>query len=54
MAEGAFGDAEFGENAEVVVEFVGADAAIEQTLVEFDGVGAFGGCFGEEFDAVIP
>lgn len=29
LAEGAFGDAEFGENAEVVVEFVGADAAIE-------------------------
>ena len=29
LAEGAFGDAEFGEDAEVVVEFVGADAAID-------------------------
>lgn len=53
MADGAFGDAEFGEDAEVVVEFVGVDAAIEQALVEFDGVGAFGGCFGKELDAVV-
>ena len=54
LAEGAFGDAEFGEDAEVVVKFLGGNAAVEQALVELDGVLGFAGILGEEFDAVIP
>jgi hypothetical protein len=39
LAEGAFGDAEFGEDAEVVVEFLGGNAAVEEGVAAAD-VGA--------------